>query len=81
MRTTIDAAGRIVVPKALRDAMGLTAGRVIDVVFTDGRIEIDLPPAEVTVAGDEGMPRLVPTDDLPALTDEQVRDTLESTRR
>jgi AbrB family looped-hinge helix DNA binding protein len=81
MRTTIDAAGRIVVPKAVRDAMGLTAGRAIDVVFTEGRIEIELAPAEVTMQVEDGLPRLVPTGELPELTDEQVRDTVEATRR
>jgi AbrB family looped-hinge helix DNA binding protein len=30
METTIDAAGRIVVPKPLRDALGLSAGTVLD---------------------------------------------------
>lgn len=44
MRTTIDAAGRLVVPKPVRDAMGLEPGRAVDVVFTDGRIEIALAP-------------------------------------
>lgn len=31
MRTTIDALGRIVVPKPLRDALGLSAGTTVDV--------------------------------------------------
>ena len=31
METTIDAAGRIVVPKPLRDALGLTPGTTLDV--------------------------------------------------
>ena len=31
MQTTIDAAGRIVVPKPLRDALGLTPGTVVDI--------------------------------------------------
>lgn len=31
MRTTIDAVGRIVVPKALRDSLGLTPGSSVDI--------------------------------------------------
>ncbi len=31
MKTTIDSAGRIVVPKPLRDALGLTAGSTLDI--------------------------------------------------
>lgn len=81
MRTTIDAAGRIVVPKAVRDAMGLAAGRAIDVVYTDGRIEIELAPADVATEVEDGLPRLRPSDRLEQLTDEQVRDVLEATRR
>ena len=81
MRTTIDAAGRVVVPKAVRDAMGLSAGREIDVVFTDGRIEIELAPVDVQVIEGEGLPRLMARAELPPLTDELVRDTIESARR
>jgi AbrB family looped-hinge helix DNA binding protein len=81
MRTTIDGAGRIVVPKPVRDAMGLTPGRTVDVVYTDGRIEIELSPAEVVVEVVDGVPRLAPAEAMPALTDAQVRDTLEATRR
>jgi AbrB family looped-hinge helix DNA binding protein len=31
MRVTIDSVGRIVVPKPLRDALGLTAGSTVDI--------------------------------------------------
>ncbi|HEX3947420.1 MAG TPA: AbrB/MazE/SpoVT family DNA-binding domain-containing protein [Acidimicrobiales bacterium] len=31
METTIDSVGRIVVPKALRDALGLTPGSIVDI--------------------------------------------------
>ena len=31
METTIDSVGRIVVPKALRDALGLQAGSTVDI--------------------------------------------------
>lgn len=69
------------VPKALRDAMGLEPGRAVDVVFTEGRIEIELAPARAHVEDDEGLPRIVPDEELPALTDRDIRDTVEATRR
>lgn len=81
MRTTIDAAGRIVVPKAVRDAMKLEAGRAVDIVFVDGRIEIELAPAEVTLEAGDDLPVLRSVDDLPPLTDAEVRDALDAARR
>ena len=81
MRTTIDAAGRIVVPKSIREAMGLTARQEVDIVFTDGRIEIELPPARVHIEKRGKVAVIVPDQDLPELTEETVRETLESVRR
>ncbi|MBF4161531.1 AbrB/MazE/SpoVT family DNA-binding domain-containing protein [Nocardioides acrostichi] len=81
MRTTIDFAGRLVVPKSVRDAMGLPAGKVVDVVFTDGRIEIESAPADVSVDVSGDLPRIVPADELPALSDDDVRNASEATRR
>ncbi|MGL4176951.1 MAG: AbrB/MazE/SpoVT family DNA-binding domain-containing protein [Dermatophilaceae bacterium] len=81
MRTTIDPAGRLVVPKALRDAMGLEAGRAIEVTLADGRLEIELAPADVTVDTSDRLPRISTADEVPVLRDSDVRRTMESTRR
>lgn len=81
MITTIDSAGRLVVPKALREAMGLTAGVKVDIVFTDGRLEIDYPPAAIRVDTSSGFPRAIPLAPMPPLDDETIRAVLESTRR
>ncbi len=70
MRTTMDKAGRIVIPAAIRDAVGLTAG-VVDVVV-DGagvRIEIDAPDRLVEVDG-----RLVIGASGQALSVDEVRE-------
>ena len=41
MLTTIDAAGRIVIPKSLRTALGLVGGSEVNVTLHDGLIEIE----------------------------------------
>lgn len=81
MLTTIDGAGRVVVPKSLRSAMGLTAGQEIDIVFSDGRLEIAIPPTPMQVQLSEaGLPVLVPEAALPALDATDVRAVVESVR-
>lgn len=81
MSTTIDAAGRVVIPKSVRDAMGLKPGTPIDISLVDGRIEIDFPALEATVTTRGGLPVIDSVADIPPLDDETVRATLEVTRR
>lgn len=50
-------------------------------VFTDGRIEIELAPTDVRVEQSGRLPALVPADELPPLTDDDVRTAVEATRR
>jgi AbrB family looped-hinge helix DNA binding protein len=47
MKTTIDGAGRVVVPKPLRQAIGLQAGSEVEIRASDGRIEMEPAPLEV----------------------------------
>ena len=81
MQTTIDAAGRIVVPKALRDAMGLGPGQELELELHDGRLEVAVAPSAMRLKGRGRRVVAVPEDELPPLTAEQVRATLEQTRR
>ncbi|MDP9430073.1 MAG: AbrB/MazE/SpoVT family DNA-binding domain-containing protein [Actinomycetota bacterium] len=81
MRTTIDGAGRLVVPKSLRTALGLQNGGEVTVQFRDGRLEIEPVPVPMRLEESDEGSRAVPDVELPALTAEQVRETLEQTRR
>jgi AbrB family looped-hinge helix DNA binding protein len=81
MRTTIDTAGRIVVPKPMRDELGLSGGQELEISSRDGRIEVDIPPVTMRLEKRQGVSVAVPSEDLPTLTAEQVRETLERTRR
>ena len=49
MTTTIDNAGRVVIPKSLRDQMGLAPGTEIEIRMRDGHLEIE-PVAVMTMA-------------------------------
>lgn len=82
MRSTIDSAGRIVIPKALRQRLGLTGGEVIEIRERDGTIEIEPAPTSMRLVGDgDGVVAVPDEDELPPLTDDLVRATLERTRR
>ena len=81
MRTTIDKAGRVVVPKKIRDSLKLQGGETLEIRESDGRIEIAPVPARVRLEdGPDGWVA-VPEEDLPDLTDELVRETVERSRR
>jgi AbrB family looped-hinge helix DNA binding protein len=47
MKTSIDPAGRMVIPKPIREAAGLRPGESLEVTYRDGRIEIEPAAAEV----------------------------------
>jgi len=47
MKSTIDEAGRIVIPKAIREAAGLTPGSPLKIGYRDGRVEIERKSAKV----------------------------------
>lgn len=81
MKTTIDGAGRIVVPKALRDALGLTAGQSLEVQVREGRLEIDVTPVAMRLEKTGQGVVAVPAERLPPLSAGLVREALERSRR
>ena len=82
MRTTIDAAGRVVIPKQLRQAASLEPGQELEVTERDGRIEIEPVSAPVHLVERDGFLAAESADEeAPALTASEVRDLLERTRR
>jgi AbrB family looped-hinge helix DNA binding protein len=80
MRTTIDNAGRVVIPKDLRTALNLVGGDEVEITLEGERIE--LTPAFRKVQLRRSPNGLLTSDlRLPGLGPEEVREALERTRR
>ena len=78
---TIDRAGRLVVPKALRDELGLAEGRSLRAAVRDGCLELVPEPLEVDLVERDGVLVIVPAGSLQPLTRDDVRAVIESVRR
>jgi AbrB family looped-hinge helix DNA binding protein len=79
MRTTIDMAGRLVVPKALREQLGFAAGTELEVIAIDGRLEVAIPSRVRVEDGPHGARFVADTDER--LDAGQVRELMERGRR
>ncbi|MCY3810013.1 MAG: AbrB/MazE/SpoVT family DNA-binding domain-containing protein [Gemmatimonadetes bacterium] len=75
METTIDQAGRLVVPKAVREASGLAPGTRLRFRVRDGRIEIEPVPLEVSLERRGSVVVAVPRKGQAVLTEAEVEET------
>lgn len=83
MSSAIDSAGRLVIPKAVRDAAGISPGTPLEVRFRDGRIEIEPVPLDVSVEVVDGVAVASPHEPVPVLPADVVtgmRDRLRDER-
>ena len=80
MRTTIDAAGRIVIPKRFRDELCLSGGSEVEIVMRNGLVEISAPAGDLiwNVRNGISFPEIPEGE---GLTDEQIREAIEAIRR
>ena len=81
MEVSIDRAGRIVVPKALRDALQLKPGARLEARQEDGHIVLAPRPVAMRLVRKGRGLVVAPAKPLPPLRAAQVRAVLESGRR
>lgn len=81
MRTTIDAAGRVVIPKQLRESASLRPGQELEIIERDGHIEIAPVAPRMTLVERDGFLAAEIEGDVEPMTPQQVRDVLERVRR
>ena len=81
MRTTIDRAGRVVIPKPVRDEAGLSAGTEVEVRVRDGRIELEPTSIAMRLVKHGQGATVEAEQEMPTLTAADVRSVLEHIRR
>ncbi len=82
METTIDRAGRLVLPKALRVALGLIDGGRVEITEGDGHVTIrPVPAAKHLSTSASGHLVCIAEGEMPTLSVEAVREALEGGRR
>jgi AbrB family looped-hinge helix DNA binding protein len=81
MKISIDRAGRLVVPKKIREAAGILPGSELTIRVADGRIEIEPAPLEVRLVKRGSLTVAVPRQRVAPLTGEDVGQTLDRLRR
>jgi AbrB family looped-hinge helix DNA binding protein len=82
MKATIDRAGRVVIPKSIRDELGLRGGQELDITIRDSRIEITPESKAVRLVERDGfLAAEIVGEKAPRLTAEGVRALVERLRR
>jgi AbrB family looped-hinge helix DNA binding protein len=80
MHIAIDAAGRVVIPQALRRRLGLSGGTKLDIEEIDGALVLR-PATKVRIeTADDGLPILRVPEGTPSLTTDDVRRLVEESR-
>ncbi len=80
MKTTIDSAGRLVIPKKIRGEAGLKPGMLLQISFRKGRIEIEPAPLPVELVRKGRLVVAVPRSHVSPLSAETVEETRKRVR-
>jgi AbrB family looped-hinge helix DNA binding protein len=81
MRVAMDRAGRVVLPKRVRDALGLEPGVELELLEEDGRVILEQPAVPMRLVRRGKRVAVVPEKPVRRLRASEVRAVLESGRR
>jgi AbrB family looped-hinge helix DNA binding protein len=76
----MDSAGRLVLPREIREQAKLEPGMPLRIVFRDGHVEIEPAPREVRIVRKGQMRVAVPIEESEPLRNDIVRETTASVR-
>lgn len=81
MRVAIDNVGRLVIPKTLREQLGVHGPTELELTASDGRLELTVADMPARVEERDGFPVIVTEQPVPKLTVSEAREAVERVRR
>jgi len=81
MRVAIDGVGRIVIPKQMREELGIDGPTELELTEHDGTLELTVPYMKAHLEVRDGFAVIVPDEPVPPMTAEMVREEIERSRR
>lgn len=81
MRVAIDNVGRLVIPKTLREELGVHGPTDLELTASDGRLELTVADVPACVEERDGVPVIVTDRPMPKLTIAETREAVERVRR
>ena len=81
MKTTIDAAGRLMIPEEIRRQAGLVPGVTVEIRFQNGQVEIEPVPLAVKLVRKGRLLVAAPDTDVAPLTSDLVQATMDAFAR
>lgn len=81
MRVAIDAVGRIVIPKPMREELGIAGPSELELTAADGRLELTVPDVAAHIEQRDGFTVIVRDRPGRPLTAEMTREAIERSRR
>ena len=73
--------GRIVIPKPMRDELGIDGPSELELRQVDGKLELSVPYVKAHLEVRDGFTVIVPDEPVPRMTAEMVREAIERSRR
>jgi bifunctional DNA-binding transcriptional regulator/antitoxin component of YhaV-PrlF toxin-antitoxin module len=81
MRVAIDGVGRLVIPKSLREELGVDGPADLELTVADGRLELTVSDVPARVQERGGLPVIVTDEPIQPLSVDEARAAVERVRR
>jgi AbrB family looped-hinge helix DNA binding protein len=81
MRVAIDGVGRVVIPKRLREELGVRGPTELELTAVDGRLEVTIADVPARVEDSGGFPVIVTDEPMTPMSVAETAEALERVRR